>query len=267
MGISDLTIAVLALNTLLGLALPIGLLLILRKKTGCSVMPFFAGCVTFVLFVVVLESFVHSLVLTGPFGQKIWETPWLYALYGGLAAGLFEETGRLMAMKLLIKKDSRPAVSLMYGAGHGGIEVLLVLGLTMAQNLVYALMLNAGQMEAILASVPEAQAQVLASGLQSLAATPTWMFLLSPLERVIALVLHMGLSVLVWRAVTQKGKFYFYFAAIGVHALVDAAAVLLQQYGVSVLVIEAVMAAMDVALVFWVRSIYRDMSQTQEITE
>ena len=265
MGISDLTIAVLALNTLLGLALPIGLLLILRKKTGCSVMPFFAGCVTFVLFVVVLESFVHSLVLTGPFGQKIWETPWLYALYGGLAAGLFEETGRLAAMKLLKKKDPRPAVSLMYGAGHGGIEVLLVLGLTMAQNLVYALMLNAGQMEAILASVPEAQAQVLASGLQSLAATPVWMFLLSPLERVIALVLHMGLSVLVWRAVT--GKFYLYFAAIGVHALVDAAAVLLQQYGVSALVIEAVMAAMDVALVFWVRSIYRDMSQTQEITE
>lgn len=83
------------------------------------------------------------------------------------------------------------------------------------------------------------------------------MFLISPLERIIALVLHMCLSVLVWRAVT--GKFYLYFAAIGVHALVDAAAVLLQQYGVNVLAIELCLAAIDVALVFWVKRIYTNM--------
>lgn len=145
----------------------------------------------------------------------------------------------------------------MYGAGHGGIEVLLVMGVTMAQNLVYALMVNAGQTEAILSTVPQAQAEVLASGLQSLAATPAVMFLLSPIERVIALVLHMALSVLVWRAVT--GKFYLYFAAIGIHALVDASAVLLQQYSAPVPVIELCLAAMDVAVVFWARKVYRDM--------
>ena len=61
---------------------------------------------TFFLAVIVLEGLAHSLVLTGPYGQKIWETPWLYALYGGLAAGIFEETGRLAAMKLLKKKCS-----------------------------------------------------------------------------------------------------------------------------------------------------------------
>lgn len=259
MQISNLTIAVLAINALLGLALPLGLLLFLRKKTGCAFAPFFAGCLTFILFVVVLESFVRSLVLTGPFGQRIWETPWLYALYGGLAAGLFEETGRLLAMKLLKKKYPQPSVSLIYGAGHGGIEVLLVMGLTMVQNLVYALMINAGQLQTILASAPEAQAQALASGLQSLAETPVWMFLLSPLERIIALVLHISLSVLVWRAVTQKEKFWLYFAAIGIHALVDACAVLLQQYGMPVPVIEAALALIDVAMVFWARHVYRKM--------
>ena len=257
MEVSNLTIVVLAFNALLGLALPLGLLFFLRKKLPSSVMPFFAGCLTFFLAVMVLESLVHSLVLTGPCGQKIWETPWLYALYGGLAAGIFEETGRLAAMKLLKKKYPQPQTALMYGAGHGGIEVLLVMGVTMAQNLVYALMVNAGQTEAILSTVPQAQAEVLASGLQSLAETPTALFLLSPMERVIALVLHMGLSVLVWRAVT--GKFYLYFAAVGVHALVDASAVLLQQYGVNVLVIELCLAAMDVAVVFWARKVYRDM--------
>lgn len=132
-----------------------------------------------------------------------------------------------------------------------------MMGVTMAQNLVYALMVNAGQTQAILAPLPQAQAEVLAQGLESLATTPAAMFLVSPVERLIALVLHMSLSVLVWRAVT--GKFYLYFAAIGVHALVDAAAVLLQQYGVNVLAIELCLAAIDVALVFWVKRIYTNM--------
>lgn len=108
MEISNLTIGVLALNALLGLALPLGLLFYLRKKLPSPVMPFFAGCLTFFLAVMVVESMFHSLVLTGLFGQKIWETPWLYALYGGLAAGIFEETGRLLAMKLLKKKYPSP---------------------------------------------------------------------------------------------------------------------------------------------------------------
>lgn len=248
MEISNLTIGVLALNALLGLSLPLGLLFYLRKKLPSPVTPFFAGCLTFFLAVMVMESMFHSLVLTGPFGQKIWETPWLYALYGGLAAGIFEETGRLLAMKLLKKKYPQPQTALMYGAGHGGIEVLLVMGITMAQNLVYALMVNAGQTQAILAPLPQAQAEVLSSGLESLATTPAAMFLISPLERIIALVLHMCLSVLVWRAVT--GKFYLYFAAIGV---------LLQQYGVNVLAIELCLAAIDMALVFWVKRIYTNM--------
>lgn len=257
MEISNLTIGVLALNALLGLALPLGLLFYLRKKLPSPVMPFFAGCLTFFLAVMVVESMFHSLVLTGPFGQKIWETPWLYALYGGLAAGIFEETGRLLAMKLLKKKYPQPQTALMYGAGHGGIEVLLVMGVTMAQNLVYALMVNAGQTQAILAPLPQAQAEVLAQGLESLATTPAAMFLLSPVERLIALVLHMSLSVLVWRAVT--GKFYLYFAAIGVHALVDAAAVLLQQYGINVLLIELCLVVIDAAVVLLARRVYRGM--------
>ncbi|MGM9604286.1 MAG: YhfC family intramembrane metalloprotease [Faecousia sp.] len=263
MEVSNLTIAVLAFNALLGLVLPLGLLFLLWKKLPSPVTPFFAGCLTFFLAVMVLESLVHSLVLTGPFGQKIWETPWLYALYGGLAAGVFEESGRLAAMKLLKKKYPQPQTALMYGAGHGGIEVLLVMGVTMAQNLMYALMVNAGQTEAILSTVPQAQAEVLASGLEGLATTPAALFLLSPVERVIALVLHMSLSILVWQAATQSGKFHLYFAAIGVHALVDASAALMQQYGIPVLLIELWLAVIDVAMVFWAKAICKSMHRAQ----
>ena len=237
MGISDLTIAVLALNTLLGLALPIGLLLILRKKTGCSVMPFFAGCVTFVLFVVVLESFVHSLVLTGPFGQKIWETPWLYALYGGLAAGLFEETGRLMAMKLLIKKAPRPAVSLMYGAGHGGIEVMIVMLPTMITYLVYAILLNTGNGAVLTSGMDAATIETVQTTMQSVAALPAWQLLISPVERIAAVIAHLSFSVIVWFAVKNHRAAYLLLAIV-LHALLDAVTVILNYSLGSILIVE-----------------------------
>ena len=256
MQVSNLTVAILGLNTFLAVALPVGTLLVLRKKTQSPVMPFFVGCLTFILAVVVLEGMVHSLVLTSPMGQRILGSPWLYALYGGLAAGLFEEVGRFVAMKLLKKKYTDRATALMYGAGHGGIEALLVMGFTMLQNLVYALMINAGAADALLSELPEVQAQSVAVGLATLAATPSAMFLLSPLERVIAMVLHISLSVLVWQAATQKGKLWMLPAAIGVHALVDAVAVLLQQLGVNVVAIEGAMILMDVAVVFWARRVY-----------
>ena len=46
---------------------------------------------------------------------------WFYALYGGIAAGVFEETGRFTAMKFWMKKSLSKESSFMYGVGHGGI--------------------------------------------------------------------------------------------------------------------------------------------------
>ena len=45
----------------------------------------------------------------------------LYAVYGGLMAALFEETGRYSAMRFLVKPMDFPN-AFMYGAGHGGVE-------------------------------------------------------------------------------------------------------------------------------------------------
>ena len=41
-----------------------------------------------------------------------------------VAAGVFEETGRLLAMKFCMKKDLDKKNAIMYGIGHGGIRFL-----------------------------------------------------------------------------------------------------------------------------------------------
>ena len=257
--IPNLTIAVLVFDVLLSLALPLGLMLVLRKKFHSSIIPFWVGCVSFFLAVSVLENLAHSLVLGSPAGASIQGNLWLYALYGGLMAGIFEETGRLAAMKLLKKGHNRPETALMYGAGHGGIEVLLVMGFSMLQNLVLAVTVNAGQVQTLLAPLAADEAAALESGIAALAQYSPAMFLLSPLERILAVTLHMTLSILVWQAAVKPGKLWLYFAAIGVHAFADASAVALQLLGTPLLAIEGWMALIDVAMVFWARHVYRKM--------
>lgn len=54
--IPNLTIAVLVFDVLLSLALPLGLMLVLRKKFHSSIIPFWVGCVSFFLAVSVLDT-------------------------------------------------------------------------------------------------------------------------------------------------------------------------------------------------------------------
>lgn len=209
-----------ALCGIFAAALPIVLAVLFYKKAQGRWRFFFVGCVVFPLFVLVLEQAVHALVLGGALGETIQQSVWLYALYGGLMAGLFEECGRLAAFWLCRRWQPRAGDALMYGAGHGGIEAILLVGLAMLSNLLISLAVNSGggTLAALVVSLPE-------DTLALLAATPAGMYFWSGFERLCAVGLHVALSVLVYAAVCHQERRWF-FAAVLLHALVDAAAVL-----------------------------------------
>ena len=117
MSVPTLSVAFMALATLYSFAAPILLLIYYRKK-GADILPFFIGCIVFVIFALILESLMHQLVLKVlPVGKTILGNTLLYALYGGLAAGIFEETGRFLAFKTVLKKKlGNDRNALMYGA-------------------------------------------------------------------------------------------------------------------------------------------------------
>lgn len=253
--VSTASIVVMGFCALMGFVIPIGLLVWLKKRTGAPLSPAVAGALVFVVFALVLESIIHNLVLLTPVGQTIYTTPILYALYGGLAAGVFEETGRLVAMKKLKKKYTHPDTDLMYGAGHGGIEVVVILGVTMAQYMAFAVMMNAGTIDQVLAPLDDLNRGAAMAIFQSLATAAPANYLLSILERILAVVLHISLSVFVWQAANQKEKFYLFYAAIGLHALVDAVTALMSQYGVSVILIEVCLALMTVGVAYMAKRI------------
>lgn len=242
--------ACMAVSALISFLLPAALAVVYKRR-GAKLAPLFVGAGIFVLFVFVLESGVHNVVLNAPLGGVIQGNLWLYALYGGLMAGIFEETGRLVAFRFLLRNAS-PADALMYGAGHGGIEAILLAGITMLNNLVLASMVNAGTLVAGFGGLTEEQVDLVK---QQLATIPATDFLMGGLERVSAVALHVALSVLVYAAVCRGMKWCFP-AAIALHAGVDAATVILTSvlptWGIELVVLMWVIAAVLVARWVWV---------------
>lgn len=220
-----------AANAFLGIAVPVCLAVYLVRKHRAKLSSILIGAGTFLLFALVLESILHQLVLKGPHGSDILGNTLLYALYGGLAAGVFEETGRFLSMKFLMKKEpAKPLPGIAYGVGHGGAEMLIIFGITMINNLVISALINSGQADAIFAKVPEEAAGQLQAQLDQLQTLGAGTLLIGLWERFSALILHLGLSMLVWVAVRKGGKWLWLFpAAIVLHAIVDAGTVLLQK--------------------------------------
>lgn len=243
------TIAALILVALMTLLVPLGVMLFLRRRGGTWT-AFLTGAGTFVLFALVLEPILHSLVLRSPAGAAIQGNILLYGLYGGLAAGLFEETGRLLAFRLVLKKSPARITALSYGIGHGGIEALLLVGLTMVSNLILGLSHASG------APLP----QEAAAAAETLLATPASLFLWSGLERLSAMGLHLALSVLVFAAV-RTGKRRLFPAAVGVHAAVNFAAVAANAH-LPVAATEALVLLLTVLAALWAARIYRRLPRS-----
>lgn len=259
--VAPTAIIVMALVGVFTLILPLGLGVIFWKKTKGQWRFFLTGCIVFPVFALVLERAVHGLVLGGAAGAALQGNIWLYALYGGLMAGIFEECGRWLAFKLSLRWNQGPGDALMYGAGHGGIEAVLLAGMTMVNNIILSLALNRGGMEAVEAiiggPVPDAQR----AALQSLSSYPAGIYLWAGFERLVAVGLHIALSVLVYTSVKRRNRWFWFPAAILLHALVDMAAVLTNAW-FPVAVTEAVTALLTLGVIFLARKEYVRMTES-----
>lgn len=229
MNAGSLDIAARGLNALLmiGFGLALGAFVARRWNQPWGL--FGIGAVTFVLSQVAHIPF-NSLVLNALFTRLGWTDPAsVGTLVGvaaslGLSAGVFEESARWLMFRLWARKARRWEEALMIGAGHGGIEAILLGGLA-----VYALIQVLALQGTDLASVvPADQVETARLQVEAYWAAPWYAALLGALERFFALCLHLSLSVLVLQAFVRR-RWIWLFLAIGWHAFVDAAAVAASQ--------------------------------------
>lgn len=261
--IPTMSIAGIIFSIIVAFGLPIGLLIFWRKKTRADIAPFLVGCCVFVVFVNVLESAFHSIILTVT-GTALTDNVLWYALYGGLAAGVFEECGRFIAMKCVMKKYLNKKNAIMYGMGHGGIEAILLLGTASISNLVMSLMINAGQLETLLSPLDDEIKKSTFESLSSLWTADSYMFFMGSIERVSAITLHICMSYVVYRAVKDH-NIKWLFAAIGVHFLVDAGTICLtRMLNMPVWLFEALLLCLMAALGWHIYKVYNAQIDSPE---
>ncbi len=221
--ISGATIAVLIFDVAMGIVIPFGLFLYLNRKRGISGKPFIFGWLGFLVAVMLAERLFHTLVLASPIGTVLNSNLFLYALYGGVMAGLFEELTRYFCYRRFLKDQmDDDGTALMYGAGHGGCEMFNIWTVTMVSNLIYALTLRSQGIAGLTAGLDGENLALIETAAQQLCSTSPWMFLLSLAERVFAIVLQISLSVMVFYAVKNPEKDRkLLLLAVELHAVVD----------------------------------------------
>ena len=111
-NVSTASIIGIIVTLIISVGLPIALCIIVWRKTRARISSFFIGAATFIVFALILEQILHVVVLSA--APNLIKNIWLYALYGGLAAGIFEETGRFLAMKFCMKNNLDKQNAIMY---------------------------------------------------------------------------------------------------------------------------------------------------------
>jgi uncharacterized membrane protein YhfC len=214
-----------ALNALLMIAMPIGLGIFLAERLGQKWRLFLIGAVTFIA-----SQVVHipvNIGLTALFAQGVLPQPpvawhlWFNPVVLGLTAGLSEEFARYAVYRWWIKDARAWAQALMFGAGHGGIESIL-LGLSVAATFVTFVVL---QSSGDLSQVPADQRPLLAEQLAAYWSQPWPITLLGAVERLWSLCVHLSLAVMVLQVFRRRNPLWL-AAAVLWHAASNAIALI-----------------------------------------
>ena len=186
---------------------------------------FVLGAAGFVLLQMIIRMPILNIVSLIPgFGTFVAEYYVVYCLILAITAALFEVVARFGVAKILQKKINYEQ-GVAAGLGHGGIEAILIVGMTYINNLLYAIMINTGSFQgmiqdALRTSGPEVAEQLIMV-MDSLVETPSYLFYLAGYERVLTVIFHTAMSLLVCYLVYKKKAVLGVSIAFVMHFLVD----------------------------------------------
>lgn len=227
------------------IGLPLAAVFLLRRRWGLPLSIALAGAVTFI------GSQVLHIPANGLIGTALdlqAQPLVIQAIVLGLSAGIFEEVARYLVYRFWQTEVRSWEGAVLFGLGHGAIEAILI-GLMVALTIVNVLAITNMEDPAAM-DLPEGTlAQV-----EEFLATPLHLPALAALERVMAIVLHIGLSTLVALCFTKRALWPL-FAAILWHALADAVAVYTNaRWGtLAAEGVLAVIALVSLGIIWWTR--------------
>lgn len=227
------SIAAMVATLLLCIALPTLSIAALSRRHSNVMRAFAVGAVAFFVSQIILRiplMVLATAVSPDTIGAFVSSVP-----VASFSAGLFEETARLLFMMWLLKGYLRRADGIAFGLGHGGIEAILLVGMTMLNNLILALMINFRVFDLFGNLLPPEAAAELQAVLIN---TPSSQFLAGGVERIWAIGLHVTCSLIILMGIARTQRILAWCTAVLVHGFTNLAAIGAMQHGINTWLVE-----------------------------
>lgn len=261
--VSNLSLSFMVISLLISIFLPIALVIYFYKKEKISLKVVLIGALTFIVFQMITRLPLLSVLAQLPWYMAMAENLFLLAFFLSFTAGLFEEVGRYLTMKLLMYRHLSWKDGVAFGIGHGGIESIILVGLSYINTLVISLSINSGLFDSTLA--PQMGPEAAAAIKEQLISLAPSVFLAAGIERIFTIIVHIAFSLLVLYAVKTK-RFIYVIYAILLHTLVNLPAVLIMGRGYNILFAELyVFVAAIIGLIYIIRSKGQIDSESNDI--
>jgi uncharacterized membrane protein YhfC len=203
------------------IALPLVLAIVARRRLGVNWRYFGYGALIFFLFQIIsrvpLVQVTQALLAAQLRESFALRAAWVTVL--ALTAGLFEEVGRYVGYRWLMRREEKTwSKAVMYGLGHGGLEsMVLIAGLTLVG------LINLLVLPSMIGSLPADQRTLVEQQLAAVRGQPDWLPLVGAWERLWSIAFHVAMSVVVLQ-VFRRGIGWLWLAILA-HALIDFLAV------------------------------------------
>lgn len=259
-------VIILAVTSLALFVLPGICVLLWRRRSGAAWVSMLWGAAGFLLFARVLELGVHMVCIVNdnPVSRTILGSTPLFVLYGTMMAGIFEECGRYVFLRFAMKKHRTREDLVMYGIGHGGIEVWAVTLMSMASLLVIDVLLLTQGREAALGLLDPAGTGQVEAALEAAAGFGVFQGVLNVAERLLAMSAHVSLTLVVGYGVIRGRSRVYLPLAILAHAGVDVLPALYQRGVVGAMTTEGWLLLWAAALAVWAAGLYRKLRTSPE---
>lgn len=223
--VSTASILACVVTLFLSLILPVLVLIVcaVKNRNQGIVSAWFLGAAGF---------FVPQILIRLPILNALRETAWfltfaqnhifLYCVSLAFTAGLFELVGRIAVAKILNRKNLTCKRSLAAGLGHGGIEAMLIIGMTYVNNLIFMILINSGVLDTLMSH----SAMGIGTIRDTLCATSPVIFLLAGYERLLTTTAQTAMSMIVCWGVHRKQAGMAALLCLLMHTLLDSTAVI-----------------------------------------
>jgi uncharacterized membrane protein YhfC len=228
--VSGISILFMVISLLIIFLLPVGLMIYFYQKEKISLLAVLVGALVFFVFQVATRLPLLNYLAGLEWFQGIATDMVFISVFLSLSAGIFEEVGRFVGFKYFLAAILERKNGIAYGIGHGGIEAILLVGLTYINNIAFSMMINAGTFDKVIVQLGPVTAGIIRDALVK---TPPVMFLIGGMERFFSIIIQIALSLIVLYAVKFKKRSFLLYAIL-IHTFINIPAVMITQQELSI---------------------------------